>query len=539
MVNKEIIKKAAKLKVLYVEDEEDLQKETKGLFDDIFLQVDCAKDGKEALDIYLQNSTDYDLIITDLNMPKMNGIELIKEIKKINETQVIIVISAHNESEYFLQSIHSGINGYVLKPFDFEGFFFTLDKCIQDIDKTSQIPKDDQEQTKPLSKLDLSQRLQELSSTNTLCSAFFLGIDNYLHIHHLLGFQQSELLGQNITNKLTLCKPKGASLYEYDLDKFVLLFETPLKQQAEQYATYLLAFFKETPILELDDISIYASFSIGITLDAKPNQCIAQAKISFVELQNLEAKNAYNIYKDTPITQNDSTIWIDAVRQSLEKDLLIPYFQPIIHSSSCTIVAYEVLARIQHNQQIILPELFLDAIKHSGLNRNLTRAIVGKSFEKFRQSDMPFHINVTSDDLLDTNFLDFLLIKCNNCNIKPKSVVLEILQNSCIQSNNTPKIIDNIKQIRSKGFRFALDHFDIHQPINHEKIILFDLVKINCANALNNETDMQTLIDSIEKLHSLGIATLAEHISTAQQYDKIKDLGFEYMQGNYFYPVSK
>lgn len=102
------------LKTLYVEDDEMLRQETVAFFEPFFAKVDTAEDGEKGLEMY--NNNHYDLVITDINMPNMNGIEMSNHIREINPDQKILVISAHNESHLLIDLIKSGINSFVLKP---------------------------------------------------------------------------------------------------------------------------------------------------------------------------------------------------------------------------------------------------------------------------------------------------------------------------------------------------------------------------------------------------------------------------------------
>ncbi len=121
------------LHILYVEDEKELQHTTFKYLRKFFQNIDLASNGLEALELY-QNRL-YDLVITDLNMPKMDGMKLIKEIKKIHQNQEIIVISAHSEQESLMKAISYGINGYLLKPIDFNVFNTTLYNSVYKIKK--------------------------------------------------------------------------------------------------------------------------------------------------------------------------------------------------------------------------------------------------------------------------------------------------------------------------------------------------------------------------------------------------------------------
>ncbi len=84
----------------------------------------CAKSGQEALSI--AKLQDFDLIVIDLKMPKMNGQELIKELRKRGVDAVIIVLSADNEKAAVEEAIKAGANDYILKPLDADLYFYKI-----------------------------------------------------------------------------------------------------------------------------------------------------------------------------------------------------------------------------------------------------------------------------------------------------------------------------------------------------------------------------------------------------------------------------
>ncbi len=110
--------------LLYVEDDLNLQRETKTILERIFKQIDTASDGQEALELFKSNH--YDLIITDIEMPRLNGLEMSKAIKTINSKIPIVVVSAYSNTSYFVEAIEIGINYYILKPMDITKLIDTL-----------------------------------------------------------------------------------------------------------------------------------------------------------------------------------------------------------------------------------------------------------------------------------------------------------------------------------------------------------------------------------------------------------------------------
>lgn len=104
------------LKVLLVEDEKKLSSLLKNAIGDSFHSFSVANDGIDGLEMFKKISPD--IVITDIMMPKMTGLEMAKKIKKIDATMPIIILSAFSEADKFLGAIDVGVVKYFIKPFD-------------------------------------------------------------------------------------------------------------------------------------------------------------------------------------------------------------------------------------------------------------------------------------------------------------------------------------------------------------------------------------------------------------------------------------
>ncbi len=104
------------LKVLLVEDEQKLSLLLKEALGDNFASFDIASNGEEGVEMFKAISPD--LIITDIMMPKMTGLEMVKELKRINPEISVIILSAFSDSKILLEAIDVGILKYFVKPFD-------------------------------------------------------------------------------------------------------------------------------------------------------------------------------------------------------------------------------------------------------------------------------------------------------------------------------------------------------------------------------------------------------------------------------------
>ena len=136
MINiKDIIEKTQDIVLLYVEDNKDTREATLLILNDLFNHIIVGIDGVDGLEKYIEfkeETGEYiDLVITDINMPLKDGIEMINDIHNINPNQVTTVISAYNDSKYLMKLIEQGVDHFILKPIKASQLMNTIYKtCI-------------------------------------------------------------------------------------------------------------------------------------------------------------------------------------------------------------------------------------------------------------------------------------------------------------------------------------------------------------------------------------------------------------------------
>ena len=134
-INK-ILSLTKKLNVLFVEDDNDSREEISKILKKFFNKVIIAVDGEDGLEKFKQEKID--LVITDINMPKLNGLDMIIKIKEIKSDINTIILSAYNETEYFINAILIGVNGFLLKPFVLDQFISTLQRIYKNLELQNQ-----------------------------------------------------------------------------------------------------------------------------------------------------------------------------------------------------------------------------------------------------------------------------------------------------------------------------------------------------------------------------------------------------------------
>ncbi len=126
------------IKILYVEDETLIRENAISYLQRLFDHVYEAKDGLEALEVIKKENPH--IIITDIKMPRMTGIELVKKIRENNSEVQVIMLTAFTDSEYLIPAVELGLVKYLIKPIMHNKIFPVLQQCVKNIkNKTSNI----------------------------------------------------------------------------------------------------------------------------------------------------------------------------------------------------------------------------------------------------------------------------------------------------------------------------------------------------------------------------------------------------------------
>ena len=127
----DIAKGKIPIKLLYVEDEAIIREQLERLLKRIVKDVVTAKNGEEGLSAFKNESPD--MIVTDIKMPQMTGLEMSREIRKLNKDIPIVITTAHSESEFLLEAIEINVSDFLLKPVDTDNLIRVIERKSHDI----------------------------------------------------------------------------------------------------------------------------------------------------------------------------------------------------------------------------------------------------------------------------------------------------------------------------------------------------------------------------------------------------------------------
>lgn len=167
--------------ILYIEDELDVLKNIAIVLNQFFKKVYLAADGETGQKIFLENNID--VLLIDIEIPKINGLEVIKKIRKNNKEIPVVIISAYTKKDYLLSAVELNLSKYIVKPLTsnkIHSLLKMLDKHFYDENKiqlTTKIVLDKIEHTATFENTELTLTSKELSFLITLAKKKIITYD--------------------------------------------------------------------------------------------------------------------------------------------------------------------------------------------------------------------------------------------------------------------------------------------------------------------------------------------------------------------------
>lgn len=537
------------LRLLYAEDNEDIRHVTFELLKEFFSDIEVAVNGQDALEKY--NNKVFDLVITDIDMPIMTGLELAAQIRKTDKDIPIIVSSACNESEYFLQSIKMGVDGYLLKPIDIDQFMNVLLKVskhifmqLENLEYKNSLELKVVEKTKELGRAYSHDRTTGLPNFLQLTDALnskkytyliLLDISDFTLMNKEYGRLFANKILEAIGKELSFHLDKRKTLFKVESDRFVVLSSDENIESIKNFCDQINSYFDHVSI-EIGESEVHVGFCMGIAKIKQEANAIIEAEYALESCKSV-GKRFYHLFdsKGDTVNQEVETIrWLKVTKQLIEEGLIEPFFQPIKDIKTNKITKYEVLARGIWDDEILLPSHFIASAQRLGLITSITKMMIDKSFIFFKNIDMDFSINITERDLLDNYLIDFLTKKIHKYGIEASRVTLEVLESIAIK-HSSDNIILQLNELRKIGFKIAIDDFGVENSnLSRLLDIDIDIIKLDgvfIKNMVTSEKDRKITKAIVLLAKALDIEIVVEYVNSSEIYELIKEYGVDSAQG--------
>ncbi|MEA2073263.1 MAG: EAL domain-containing protein [Campylobacterota bacterium] len=368
-------------------------------------------------------------------------------------------------------------------------------------------------------------------------SATLINIDNFSHINNLYGENFGDRVLAEFSNLLykRVKDDMNSKLYRLSGDEFIIVSTEVDSEKVMQEAKRLLEQNNSNPII-VDEQQILLSLTIGISLEENA-QLLTTANMAIIAARK-EFKDIKVYTKELSLNDEyeNNLKWIKEIKDAIEEDRITMFYQPIIDNAGHGVKKYETLIRlIDKKGHIVTPYYFLEIAKKAKLYKQLTKIVIKKSFEAFKDNDYEFSINITVDDILDNDINNYIVQTVEQYNISDR-VIFEIVESESIE--NFDVIERFISMIKSYGCRISIDDFGTgYSNFEHLMRLQADFIKIDGSIIKEITKDKRSaLITSVIVAFAkeMNIQTIGEFVETKEINDKLVTLGVDKSQGYYF-----
>ncbi|MDN5076490.1 EAL domain-containing response regulator, partial [Aliarcobacter butzleri] len=392
------------MSILYVEDEKDLREVTHEILKSFTKNQYIAENGQEGLELFKKYEKNIDLIVTDINMPILNGLEMAKEIKNINPNIPIIITTAFSNKEYLLESIDIGIDKYVLKPIDIAKLLQAMSQSIiyyelkeLFVDKLTNLPN-------------RNKLKKDLNQTDDVLMAFF-DIDGFLTLNDLFGEEIGDGILVELSYKLKEHFPANEySVYKLDVDKFVVVAVNSGKS-VEEFYKYTKSFINkiENQSFLVNENEIDINLTVGVShANGALAYKYAQRTITYArtKLRKIMIYNdSFNIHQSF----ENNIKWLKQLKNGFKENKFQAYFQPIVDTQTKEIYKYEALIRyIDENGNEVGPYNFLDIAKKTKQYPNIIKVILKDALKLIKEKNKKVSINISYADISNKNTTKYI-----------------------------------------------------------------------------------------------------------------------------------
>ncbi|MBB5708995.1 putative bifunctional diguanylate cyclase/phosphodiesterase [Sphingomonas xinjiangensis] len=224
------------------------------------------------------------------------------------------------------------------------------------------------------------------------------------------------------------------------------------------------------------------------------------------------------------------------IREALERDAFVPFYQPVVELRSGVVVGYELLARWPRHGAAIGPDQFIPIAEECGLIDDLMLRLLRRAFRETRDWGTMLAVNVSPNQLRDGWFAQKVLALLAREGFPAHKLVVEITENALITDGQSAR--DAIAELKTQGIKLALDDFGTgYSSLQHLQMLPFDKIKIDRSfvTTMDRDPQAQRLVEAIVALtRKLDLPVIAEGVESAAAARALAVMGCTYGQGYHF-----
>lgn len=375
--------------------------------------------------------------------------------------------------------------------------------------------------------------IEDVSKSVNPCISI-LDIVSFSDVNDFFGYKTGDSVLKIVARKIEelLIDKENYKVYRDHSDTFCIVAQNEDRDKFIKNIDEISKTIAKVPIV-IKSRELYVQLSYVFSFESKEN-LLETANI--IKRYSHANKNII-IYDKALELEKDyekNIFWTLKIKKALDEDKIVPYFQPIYNLKTNKIEKYEALVRLIDGNNVISPYYFLDISKKSKQYLQLTKTMIQKTFDYFKDKDFEFSINLTFEDIKSEYISSFIIELLKEYKIGHR-VVFEIVESEEI--DNFRKINEFFVTIREYGCKIAIDDFGSgYSNFDYLAKLNVDYIKIDGSlikDILINKSSQNIVSMLVNFAKGQKVKTIAEFVSNKDILNKVRELGIDYVQGYY------
>ena len=502
-----------------------------------------AETGKQALELLESDYGTLSLVLLDLNLPDMKGVDILRRIKgnALTARLPVIVMTADQNAE--VECLTLGATDFISKPYPKQEIVLArIRRTIEQFEDRDIIRWTERDQLTGLYNREFFYRYaaqHDEYHPEEPTDAIVLDINHFHMVNERYGKEFGDRVLRLVAEKLRakvsdsdgiVCRKEDDTFLIYCLHR-------------SDYGQILdgVCMQMETDYQIRARMGVYPDVDRGIDMERRFDRAKQAADA---------VKNSYSQtvgFYDNAMHEKELYLeqLLEDFHTAIREKQFTVFYQPKfdVRPDEPVLCSTEALARWRHPKLgLISPGVFIPLFEKNGLIRELDSFVWREAVAQIRTWEerlgrlIPVSVNVSRIDLNDPPLLKILEKTVDEAGIGRESILLEITESA--YTDNAEQIVNVVKSLRESGFFIEMDDFGTgFSSLNMITTLPIDALKLDIQfirTAFRDRKDTRLLETVIRLAQSLGLSTIAEGVETEEQMLTLKALGCDVVQGYYF-----
>ena len=532
---------------ILIVDDEAVNREILGIILGDTYETVFAASGKEAIEIMEQEHDTISLVLLDLIMPDIYGLEILKIMKDNEQLRNLPVIVTTSDRQAEVDSLNLGAIDFIPKPYpEARVIQARVQRTIELSEDRDTIKVTERDQLTGLYNRDYFYHYAEqydLHHKDTDMDAIIIDVNHF----HMINERHGKAYGDEVLRRIGefvsgMIEEAGGIAARRGADTFMIYCPHRSDYSARlEAANKDLAGDGHAGSLVRLRMGIYANADKGIDVERR----FDRAKMAADSVKN-NFTRSISMYDDS---MHSSEVFhaqlLDGFSQALEDHQFAVFYQPKFNilGEEPILSSAEALIRWKHPELgMVSPGEFIPLFEKNGLIRDLDsyvwREVASQIRDWKNDLDMyvPVSVNVSRVDMFGSDVVGTFRDLLDEFGLSSYDICLEITESA--YTEDSEQIIRTVDKLRECGFRIEMDDFGTgYSSLNMLTSLPIDALKLDMQfirAAFSERKDTRMLEVILDISDSLGVPTIAEGVETAEQLATLKSMGCDIVQGYYF-----